>query len=84
MSYPEHEKLRSIMDEAGPIGQFLEWLDTQSIELCRRDDKWINQPFEAITERREALLARYFDIDLAKIEDEKRAMLAELREAGGL
>lgn len=79
--YPEHKKLRAVKAESQVIGAFLDELSERGVRLCKpfsdpgslRDGEFI--PLGPI----EQILADYFGIDLHKIEDEKRAMLAELR-----
>lgn len=75
---PEHDKLFAVKPQSEVIGQFLEWLASDGITLAR-EDRWETLQFdcEPISER----LARYFGIDLAKIEQEKRAILAILKSA---
>lgn len=64
--YPEHDRLSAIKDESQAQGEFLQWLsDEGEIHLYR--------PLKE-------LLAEYHEIDLSKIETEKRAMLAKIRE----
>lgn len=76
--YPEHEKMKSVHAESQAVGRFIEWLGEHGIRLC------VCQPLSdryhpiAITTTR--LLADYLDIDLKKIETERQAMLAEIRE----
>lgn len=36
--YPEHAKFDAIKDQAQTIGEFLEWLESQRIELHRDND----------------------------------------------
>ena len=77
MNYPEHEKLHLIKDKSQEIGSFLEWLqDDAKIILAEYDEMDFLYP---IYIRTEELLAKYFNIDLKKIEQEKRAMLDEIR-----
>lgn len=81
--YPEHDKMAKVRDEADEIGQFLEWLESEKLTVCGFSDevgRWV--PGWSATGWRggiEQLLARYFDIDLAKLDDEKRDMLRRLR-----
>lgn len=64
--YPEHDKLSAVKSETQAQGEFLQWVcDEEGIYLRRS----INE-----------LLAEYHEIDLDKIETEKRAMLAKIRE----
>lgn len=93
-NYPEHEKLRAIAGESQACGEFLEWLQHQGYVMalahrhdsdCRGKDGWrlcgrregelIHAPLPSI----QKLLATFFGIDPEKLEDEKQAMLAELR-----
>lgn len=75
--HPEHEKLTLVRDKSQAIGEFLEWLPTQGIHLCtfHYQDNQYRTAYTPITE----LLAKFFDIDLDKLENEKLAMLDSLR-----
>jgi len=91
--YPEHEKLLKVQAKSQPIGEFLEWLRTeQGVKLC----KWgklhesqryhglrygLTEAYYEIERTTEQWLAEYFGVDLAKIAEEKRAMLEEMRAA---
>lgn len=89
---PECEKLAAIADNSNPIGAFLDWLEsTQQIVLCRwedNDDEDTNDYLPHLlmpTEFRGSnginkLLALYFNIDLDKVEQERRALLEWLQE----
>lgn len=75
--YPEHEKLHKIQNESQVQGEFIEWFGSKGIQLMTwntDDNKWYHEhrPIRA-------LLAEYHEIDLDKLEQEKRAMLAALR-----
>ena len=81
--YPEHEKLKAVQNDSQTIGEFLEWLcGPKQVELAvwregeERDD---DEQLRPINVNKEKILADYFDIDLVKLESEKRKMLAELR-----
>ena len=93
-TYPEHEKLGAIKDKSQAIGEFLDWLRSEKdVVLCCRQESTIVQvedgwegdpagyyPAKLTTER---LLTEYFGIDQVRLEQEKRAMLAKLREDVG-
>jgi len=74
--YPEHRKLREIKDKSQCIGEFIEWLNEEGMTVCEWSpgniDNW--NPTSTSTNR---LLARFFEIDLDKLEEEKLAMLDE-------
>lgn len=75
MAYPEHVKLKAIQAKSQACGEFLEWLDERGIELgC-----WAEGRFDPYSYRKTSLLAEFFGIDERKIEEEKRAMLDEMR-----
>lgn len=76
--YPEHEKLKRVADRSQAIGEFVDWLHTQGVTLAHWHNCTQLVPHGTPIEK---LLARYFEIDLDKIEEEKRAMLAALRGA---
>lgn len=95
--YLEHEKLHKVADESQRIGEFLDWLNQQGINLMRWVEEVRTEEVEHLLtgkmytrnvhvrewqhtgESIQALLARYFEIDLDKIDAEKRAMLAAIR-----
>ena len=79
-AYPEHDKQRKVLEASHQIGDFLEWLTEQHGVVFGRYREGSERLWPA-PEPIDKLLAAYFDIDLDKIEDEKRAMLEALRHA---
>lgn len=93
-SYPEHEKLRAVAEQSQKCGEFFEWLGEKRYTLATyhrhdaecgsRADGWRkcgmteDHPYPAQVNIR-SLLAEFFQIDEAKLEEEKLAMLAKLR-----
>ncbi len=77
--YPEHDKLRLISTESQIIGSFLEFSGYTLAEWQKvrgfRDEQLL-----PVHKSIEKILAEYFDIDLQRLDDEKRAMLAALRQ----
>ena len=95
MKYPECDKMKSVQPRSQLIGEFLEWLNQEKgVTLAKlhehnadcfnedgeRDCGMCTQSFYPIRYTIENLLAEFFEIDLEKVEREKRAMLKELRE----
>jgi hypothetical protein len=72
--YPEHDKLAAVRDQSQAIGQFL---DLGPYRLCEFDE--YSGEFLAVGRSIPEVLADWFDIDLDRLEREKRAMLARLR-----
>jgi len=72
--YPEHEKMAALRTESEAIGDFLADSRYSLCDYDTRTGRWrpIRLPLDA-------LLAEHFSVDLAKIEDEKAAMLRSLR-----
>lgn len=101
--YPECEKLAEVADLSNKIGEFIDWLRGQDIELAKWQDgitdatriadafrtaagkgdpdidKKPDQGYFPIRESTDSLLARFFQIDLRKVEAERRAMLESIR-----
>ena len=89
---PEHNKLRAIADKSQTVGEFLEWLGEQGLTVCRFQEltrhsdelgDYSPEGYYPARTSREKLLAEFFDIDLDKIEAEKRAMLDALQPTTG-
>ena len=80
--FPEHCKLSDVRDQSQAIGEFLEWLQTdQSIVLA----KWsiVSSQEDELSPQHSSIndwLAKYFGIDMNKLEDEKRQMLVEIQD----
>jgi len=74
--YPEHQRMSAVAGQSQVIGEFLDWLPTIGVVLC---EPW-EESFYPSGRTTTSLLAEFFGIDLNKIETEKRAMLAALRE----
>ena len=81
MVYPEHEKMHAVKDESQKLGTFLDWMfNERNWDLCYVNDDADYQLVED-GHQIQKILAEYFDIDLSKIEEEKQAMLEDLRRA---
>lgn len=74
MNYPEHDKMAAVKGEAQAIGAFL---DSTKYQLGAWDKD--SERFWPIHLTIEQVLAEHFNIDLNLIEQEKRAMLEEIR-----
>lgn len=84
MNYPEHEKLRAIKGQSQSIGSFLDWLEEGGYSkigkihlACYDNHGDLCDVYASVQD----LLAAYFGIDRQKLEQEKLAMLDELRKA---
>ncbi|KKL85599.1 hypothetical protein LCGC14_1953110 [marine sediment metagenome] len=73
---PECDKIVAVQEKSQEIGDFIEWLgNKKDLHLCF----WENQYNYRMNTTIEKLLAEYFEIDLEKVENEKQAILDELR-----
>jgi len=74
---PEGDRVLSVKEKSQAIGEFLEWLQSDGVVLAHWPDE--SDELIPIFDPIERLLARYFDIDLAKVEEEKLALLRAMR-----
>lgn len=94
VKYPEHEKLHKVKDESQAIGEFLDRFTYRGQgvvlasyhthgEHCTEKGRKVcgfrQDELYPILGNINSLLAEHFGIDLNKLDDEKRAMLEELR-----
>lgn len=88
--YPEHEKLNKVHKLSNNIGSFLDWLIHQKgVKLylsvnklptnTHVDESYVRIGAVPMLYKPNELLAEYFNIDLKKLEEEKQAMLIEIR-----
>lgn len=75
--YPQHAKLQPIAKDSQIQGAFLEWL-LERYALCEPMNS-PDHPWMPISDSIQQLLAHYHGIDLKVLEEEKVAMLEELR-----
>lgn len=115
LEYPEHAKLLPVTHLSSSIGEFLDWLSAQGVQLmewsvwdeetpctgqmfgectdgvngygrvcskCKGTGKVTDHYEQWVHSRRQTtqLLADFFEIDLVKIEEEKRAMIESIRD----
>lgn len=80
--YPEHEKLQKITLQSQACGEFLDWLQSEKgVTLCTYNKSY--EQFYPLRVSITEVLGEFFEIDLEKIEQEKRAMLDEIRRQNG-
>ena len=80
--YPEHDKLQAISSTSQAIYDFLEDLQGKGVMLGHyvEIEGYREEQFQPLGAPVDKLLAAHFDIDLDKIEGEKRQMIEEMRE----
>lgn len=78
VTHSEHEKLRGVADRTQAVGEFLDWVaETHHCELGRPEGH--RAEFRPIGIGVQQLLAQWTGVDLDRLEQEKRAMLDDLR-----
>jgi hypothetical protein len=77
MKYPEHKKLNISTHKSQVIGEFLDWQRTKCRRLCFFDLTY--DGYRPVNNTIEEILAEYFEIDLVKLEQEKKLILEKLR-----
>jgi len=78
----EIDKMSAVREESQIIGCFLDWLRQDGVVLCRIDKELAKEGFlklYEIGETTEELLAKYFDIDMYRLEHEQREVLKKIR-----
>ena len=90
---PECERLHAVADKSNACGEFITWLHSQGYVLAKHHEHsdecgyWEGQcgyhkdELAPHYEDTESLLARFFNIDMNKVERERRALLAAVSEA---
>ena len=77
---PELDKMRAVKDRSQAIGEFIEWLRSKkSYEIAFYPEG--SDLLFPVNTSIEKLLADFFEIDLNKVDAEKRALLKQLRRA---
>lgn len=76
----ELDKMSAARVDAAIISEFIDFLEENGYAICEVElhDQWW-----PVRKSYEQLLADYFEIDLKKVEEERRALLEELRKAQG-
>ncbi len=74
----ELSKIQEVHEDSQRIGEFLEWLSEQEIDLVIWDED-AEEGLIPLVQNRELLLAEYFGIDLVKAEKERQALLDAIR-----
>lgn len=75
---PECQRLSDVQTESNIIGEFLDWLTyDKQYEICERYAT--TEAYLPVHETTNKLLAEYFEINLDKVEKERRELLEWLR-----
>ena len=80
--YPEHDKLKAVMEESRAIGEFLDGNDKYVLAEWVKVEGFMRPQLQLLPVGRPIndILAEYFGIDMRTLESEKRAMLEKLKE----
>jgi len=96
MKTPELDKMMKIREQSQTVGEFVDWLrDEKNVTLCEshQHSEFCENPDEDIecelekdeyipySFRIQELLAEYFDIDLDKVETERRKILESIQKS---
>lgn len=73
----ELDKWANVHEDAVTINQWMDFLSHKGLTLCTVDEK--TETFLPTMEMRDNLVAEHFDIDLNKLEEERRKLLDEIR-----
>jgi hypothetical protein len=77
----ELDRMLEVQQESQTIGEFLEWCNGRGMWLAQyMGNPTYREVLTPVGVSTEELLADFFEIDLNKAEQEKRAILAAIRE----
>lgn len=76
--FPELAKMQAVQSESQAIGEFIEWLGANGMQICTTASGLRGTIFYPVLQSTDDLLARHFNIDLQAVERERRTVLAEL------
>ena len=75
--YTQHEKLKKVQKESQAIGEFIEWMQSdQGYTVCENPT---GEEFFPVRFNIQEILAKFYGINLNKLEEEKRHMLTYIR-----
>ena len=75
--YPEHEKLKAAQGQVTTLSDFYDFIGEQGWEIAKFDDD--SERLWPIRKRPDEIIGMFLEIDPVKLEQEKRAMLEEIR-----
>lgn len=80
-NYPLHEELKRRSAERTAIQNFLDWLDECEFEICQQVQSSRSSfiRYESVRATKEAIIARFMEIDLKEFHKEKDRMVEEMR-----
>lgn len=79
MTYPEHARLSAIEEQADAIRGFLHWLSTVDYYLMRQVETVSGRTVTRLVGKTdEELIADHFGIDLGRLEQERKQMIAAI------
>lgn len=80
--HPETQKMVNAAPESQSIGEFVEWMGAQGIQLAEfvEIEGYSEPKLMPVSRSLENMLADYFGIDLKAVEKERRKILASLRD----
>lgn len=73
---PTLDKLREVREQSQIIGEFLDYMSQRGYEMC----ELVGDDYMPTRKTIEGMLALFFEIDLVKAEDERRALLEQVRQ----
>jgi len=82
MESPECEKMVAVQEKSQELSNFIDWLREQGYAICEErvyKDSYPPEQWVPLKKSFEQLFADYFSIDLKKVEEERRAILEEIR-----
>ena len=73
----ELQKMKMVKAESLTLTEFVDWLEQNNMRICKRVNSEY-APYEVIMESYERLFARFFDIDMNKVEKNKGSLIGDI------
>lgn len=74
---PQLDKMKAVHNKSQAIGEFITWLESKGMQIAQESEG--ERGLFSINDSIEKLLAKYFKIDLKKVEQEREAVLEYVR-----
>lgn len=78
---PECDKIVAVREKSLELGSFVDWLGANGFAICSSEETpgYPKEQWVSIRQSYEQLFGDYFGIDNKKAEEERQALLAEIR-----
>ncbi len=77
--YPESTRMKEVSEQSQAIGEFIDWMNRNAMQVCEWVENKHRKEYLPVAMSIEEMLAKYYQINLKRVEEEKQQMLVEHR-----